>query len=479
MMAGRALWLVVPSILPLAVGGCADKLLDASGSASTGQACALEGEDDCGEGLACEPVLGSEDEHVCAERVEIHGRVIDALSQGPLEGALVVAADEVGAPVTTVVATDADGRYVLPVSVGRDAAGELAEDPRWTLLVSAADHLSFPGALRPALPLGVEEGAAIIDNPATTVALVPLADASGVVLRGRVEGERAAGTLVVAEGPEPAPIAVADREGAFTLFDVPAGSVTVRGYRGGVELSSVALTIAAADLEDVRLTVVTDDAGAMAVVRGSVNLVDAAGGRATSVVLVPSSVYHEAFERGPVPLGLRAPAPPEAPSISSSFEIAGVPAGRYRVLAAFENDGLVRDPDASISGTQILEVEVEAGQPIDLAESFKITNALAVVGPGSEALEEVEGAPTLEWTDDASENRYEVVVYDALGTEIWRDAEVPGVAGEGGVVQLPYGGPALATGMLHQFRVTSWRDGPQGSTALSRTEDLRGVFVVR
>src|SRR5690606_8111021 len=161
MMAGRALWLVVPSILPLAVGGCADKLLDGPGSASTGQACALEGEDDCGEGLACEPVLGSEDEHVCAERVEIHGRVIDALSQGPLEGALVVAADEVGAPVTTVVATDADGRYVLPVSVGRDAAGELAEDPRWTLLVSAADHLSFPGALRPALPLGVEEGAAI------------------------------------------------------------------------------------------------------------------------------------------------------------------------------------------------------------------------------------------------------------------------------------------------------------------------------
>jgi hypothetical protein len=46
-------------------------------------------------------------------------------------------------------------------------------------------------------------------------------------------------------------------------------------------------------------------------------------------------------------------------------------------------------------------------------------------------------------------------------------------------VQVPYGGPALTVGMVHQFRVTAWSDAVRSSTALTRTEDLRGVFVVR
>jgi hypothetical protein len=225
--------------------------------------------------------------------------------------------------------------------------------------------------------------------------------------------------------------------------------------------------------------VITDRVDAMAVVEGSVVSVDAGGGLATSVVLVPSSVYQPAFERGPVPYGLRAPAPPAAPSVTGAFAITGVPAGRYHVLAAFENDMLVRDPDASIAGTQIQQIEVLAGQPLALDASIKVTKALAVVGPGADAPEEVDGAPVLAWIDDASEDRYSLVVYDARGTEVWRDDALPRVTGGGGTVAVPYGGPALVPGMLHQFRVISWSDGPQGSTALTRTEDLRGVFVVR
>jgi hypothetical protein len=417
--------------------------------------------------------------------LEIRGSVIDALDDHPIADAHVVATDEPGAPVTAVARTDAEGRYVLPVSVPRDGAGALAEAPRWTLLVSARDYLAFPGALRPALPIDAQDAApgevpSVIDNAATVVALIPRAadQAGGITITGQVEGERAGGTLVVAEGPLPAPMAVADVDGGFTLFNVPAGTATVRGYRQGVELEPATVAVGGDDIDDVRLAVITDRADAMAVVEGSVTIVNAGGGRATSVVLVPSSVYQAAFERGPVPFGLRAPAPPAVPSISSSFAITGVPAGVYRVLAAVENDGLVRDPDASISGTQILEIEVAAGQAVALASSFKITEALVVVGPGADAPESVDGAPTFAWIDDASEDRYGLVVYDARGTEVWRDDELARVTG-GGTVQVPYGGPALVSGMFHQFRVTSWSDGPQGSTALTRTEDLRGVFVVR
>jgi hypothetical protein len=477
----------------LALAGCTEKELDASSVADAGkgpgESCTLDREDDCAPTLVCEPLIAEAGGgHVCAAPLEIRGSVIDAIDGTPIEGARVAAADELGIPVTTVVATDAEGRYALPVSMPRDADGELAGEARWTLLGSARGYLPFPDGLRPVLPLDVQEAApsddalepAVIDNPATVIALVSLSAeaAGGVTLSGRVEGERPAGTLVVAEGPPRAPVAVADADGGFVLFDVPAGPITVRGYRQGVELEPRALTVGTADVEGLRLSVITDDAAAMATVEGSVVLVESGGGVATSVVLVPSSAYQPTFERGPVPPGLRAPAPPEAPSIINAFAITGVPAGRYHVLAAFENDGLIRDPDASIAGTQIPEIEVVAGQPLELDASFKITAALALVSPGADAPEEVDGAPTFAWIDDASEDRYEIAVYDARGTEVWRDAELPRVNG-GGTVQVPYGGPALQPGMIYQFRVTSWSDGPQGSTALTRTEDLRGVFVVR
>ncbi|MCX4245127.1 hypothetical protein OEB96_31165 [Paraliomyxa miuraensis] len=429
----------------------------------------------------CEPVVG-EDRNLCAVGVEIRGSVIDAIDEGAIAGAHVVGADESGAPVTRVVQTDANGRFALPVSVGRDADGALAESPRWTLQVSAARYLPFPGLLRPALPIdtsAIVEGssAMVIDGASTTVALVAR-QSGGAVVSGVVEGARAAGTLVVAEGVVPAPVAVADLDGAFSLFDVGAGPVVIRGHRAGVELAPVPLEIGADDVSDVRLRVITEDIDAMAVVRGSVNIVDGGGQRATSVVLVPSSVYVEGLERGPVPLGLRAPAPPQAPSISSSFEIVGVPEGRYHVLAGVENDMLVRDPDTSIAGTQVPEIEIVAGQSFDLQSSFKITEALTVLEPGADALEEVGASPTFAWVDDASEDRYELVVHDALGTEVWRDDQIPrGTSGDR--LEVPYGGPTLIPGMVYRFQVTSWSDGAQGSTALSRTEDLRGVFIVR
>lgn len=476
---------VVGMTASLVFGGCAYEVLDASGGKARGEPCAPGVEGECREGLVCEPVLGSDGSSVCADRLEIRGSVIDASDDGPIAGALVVAADEMGAPVTSVVETDADGRYALPVSVARDADGGLAGTPRWTLLVSASRYLPFPGAMRPALPIDARDAepdgvTSVLEGASTMVALIPLAsaDAGGVTISGRVEGERAAGTLVVAEGLEPTSMAVADKGGAFTLFNVSAGAVVVRGHRAGVELAPVALEVGEADVTDLRLKVVTDDVAAMAVVRGSVNIVDGGGQRATSVVLVPSSVYQEGLERGPVPFGLRAPAPPEAPSISSSFEITGVPAGRYHVLAAFENDQLVRDPDASIAGTQIPEIEVVSGEALDLDGSFKITEALTMLEPGADAPEEVDASPTFAWVDDSSEDRYGIVVYDAFGSEVWRDDQVPrGTSGDR--LELPYGGPALTAGMIYQFRVTSWSDGPQGATALSRTEDLRGVFVVR
>lgn len=452
----------------------------------------------CAPGLSCEPVDGTDDDYVCGTSVEIRGLVTDSMSGGGIEGALVAALDETNAPVTDVVATDSCGHYVLPVSVRRTADGEFAETPKWTLNVSAQDYLPFPAGVRPALPLdiatampveemveGETDGETIvtdvIENPASSVALIrlPSGETGGAIVSGTVaDGEGVAGTLVVAEGGSGprAPYAIADLSGHYTLFNVPDGEVTIRGYRRGVEVEPTVVMASGEAIEDVHLPLVTADIDDLATLDGSLSIVNAPGGSVTSVVLVPVSVYNEVLERGPVPVGLRVPQPPEVPNVSGAFGFEGVPAGTYKILVAFENDLLVRDPDLGIAGTSILEITIGQGERIDLQDGFKVTEALEVFGPGRDMPEAVDAQPVLTWADDSSEDGYELVVFNALGELVWEQLDLPGSSGSD-QVEVTYDGPALEPGMYYQFRVTSWRDQGGGERLyISRTEDLRGVF---
>ena len=149
------------------------------------------------------------------------------------------------------------------------------------------------------------------------------------------------------------------------------------------------------------------------------------------------------------------------------------------MLAAFENDFLVRDPDPSIAGTQILHLTMPDQGTGDASfvinDSFKVTGALTMIGPGADAPEAVDpdAGITFSWVDDSSEDYYTLVVYDAFGTEVWSVPDVPRVTG-GGDVEVIYAGPTLQPGMYYQWRAESWRaTGP-----ISSTEDLRGIFFI-
>lgn len=462
-------------------GGCKDEELPVAGE--LGDACTPSDEAPCAAGLVCEARAGGsgEDAYICAGPVEIHGMVIDAIDESPIADARIIALDDTGAPVSDVAISDADGRYVLPIAVPRDTDGNPATALTLTLSGSAKDYQIYPSGLQPAFPVSTAElqeaednpdddsddNLSFIENASTTIGLLPLDSASGFTVSGRVatEADETGGTLVVADSGG---YTIADRSGAFTLFNVASGGTTLRGFRGGLQIVPEELDVSA-DVEGVVLELAGEGTST---VSGSVSIVDAAGGSATSVVLIPSAVFSDVFEFGPVPFGLRAPEPGTAPNVSSSWTIDGVPAGTYKVIASLENDGLVRDPDTGIAGTEILEIEVGPGDTVDIAEGFKVTAALAVVGPGSDGPEEVTGTPMFEFEDDASEESYVVVVHDALGNEVWRDDAVPGVSGSA-TVTVEYGGPALTPGMYYRFQATSWRMG----SPISRTEDLRGVFV--
>ena len=432
-----------------------------------------EDADECAPGLACEATGTAQR---CWAPVVIRGRVFDSESDEGIEGAQVIALNDEATAISDIGISGEDGAYELPVPIERNEDGEPL-DEILTLRASAQDYLTFPGGIRTSLPIDASDAAAeddgpwVIQNPVTDIALIILPDdqQGRPSISGFISSDvRKDGVLVVAEAGGVGYSAVSAISGDFTIFNVPQGTHEVRGYAAGVQLTPVDVEVADEDVTDVELA----DAGDTTVtVDGSIQLVD--NGEPTSVVLVVESTFQANFGRGEVPSGLRAPKTGPG-NISGSWSIEGVPEGRYVVLAAFENDESVRDPDQAIAGTSDVIISVSSGQDQTVGESFKVTEALDVISPGRDEPEGVASAPTLRWEDDSSEKFYEVRVYNAYGDEVWNDLMVPEVSGAG-EVSVQYGGP-FEDGMYYQFRATSFREPGGMVTPISTTEDLRGVF---
>jgi len=430
---------------------------------------------ECSEGLVCD--LVEDGDPRCVIPVIIQGTVLDLATGLGIEGALVQAVDVNGAALGTSAATDAEGAYTLTVPALRDEEGTPV-DGSFTLRVQAALYQEFPTAIRPALPLDATtatstEDGWVIENPLTTVGLIALLGDTSQLgsIAGDLDSDPDAGILVIAETGAAAYTGFSDSDGHYVIFNVPPGQYTVKGYFAGVQLNSSIATVAAAEaVEGVDLTEID---APLNTVSGNVQIVNAPGGSLTSVILAVESTFIESAARGTAPPGLR------VGDVSGAFTITGVPDGRYVVLAAFENDFLVRDPDENISGTQIIHIQVPdptTGNAVTITEGFKITEALAVVAPGADGPQEVFTlTPTLEWQDDSSEDGYIIRVFDAFGTELWND-EIAGVSGSATVTHA-YAGPPLQVGMFYQFRVWSFREPGGGDRSnISATEDLKGVY---
>jgi hypothetical protein len=453
------------SSIPCFVGACS------SSSGGNVAACGIEPQSGCADGLACESVEGGST--ACFAPVFVEGKVTSSADGKAVAGARVVARDVNGAIVARDVAISAaDGSYKLVVPATRKADGTPSL-PSFTLRADASGFASFPSGLRIALPIDVSaptkasDGSYVVQNAGTDVSVDPLASTSGLgTISGTVQGSAVSGTLVVAGASS----GLAARDGSFTVFNVPAGPQTVRGYLQGSNFTPASVTVAAAS--ELKGVVLASAGAAGATVTGSVQIVNPSAGSAssTSVVLVVKSTYVAAIARGEAPKGLR------AAGVSGSFSIAGVPDGTYVVLAAFENDGLVRDPDTAIGGTATQEVTVAGASTA--AGSFKVTGALDVRSPGASGPEVVSSAmPTFSWADDSSEDGYDLWVYDGFGNLVWAAPPLPSVSGAKDVTAT-YAGPALKPG-YYQFRAASFRSKTGKKTYISMTEDLKGVFILK
>lgn len=459
--------------IALAIAGTGRALAGCGGGEPT--TCTLGERTGCAEGLVCEAVEGGDP--ACFAPVVIEGRVLDALEGTGIAGARVVAVDANGAARSSVVLSAADGAYSLPVAARRAADGSAVAD-QLTLRADAAGYQTYPTPPRAPIPVELSgatdadgDGDAEVVSAATDIALLPREDVAGTArVAGTLEASDPGGALVIAEvGGRAVASGITAEDGSFVLFDVPVGAATIDAYRAGLAVAAASVTVVAPETAGV---VLVGRAEGLGTVTGSVQIVNAPGGSRTSVILVVESTFVENVARGEAPPGLRA-----AP-VTGAFTIDGVPPGRYVALAAFENDGLVRDPDTSIGGTAIVHVEVpDGGGVVELGESFKVTGALAVRSPGAEVVETIATAePTFRWEDDSSEDGYELRVFDAFGNLVHENTMLPRVTGSGDVTYT-WTGATLEPGMLYQFRAWSFHDEASGHVLISATEDLRGAFV--
>lgn len=431
--------------------------------------------------VQCDPALDCaqhvDDSYACRLPLLFRGRVFDSTNDTGIESAHVISLDDKPVAVTDIAVSAVDGAYDLRVPIVREADGTPIA-ANFTLRSSADGYETFPGGIRTALPISTTlatktDEAYLVTGTLIDIALIPIADTT--IARSAISGQvvaegQEAGVLVVANGAADGYSAISDASGAFTIFNVPAGEFEVRGYALGLQLTPAPVTVADVDITGVELGL--SDAP-LNTVSGTMQIVNPDECTLTSVVLAVESTFDELLGRGELPPGLRAPEAGKLPAIANgeTWTIADVPDGRYVILAAFENDACVRDPDTSIAGTEIvhLDLPTETGA---VTQAFKVTGAMTLVGPGAEDAEAVTAAPTLEWADDAGEASYLVEVFDAYGDLVWMK-DVPAVNGAA-TVQVPYEGP-LDPGMYYQFRATALN---LSATPLSRTEDLRGVFYV-
>lgn len=426
----------------------------------------------CNDGKVCENVSGGSP--TCFAPVAIEGKVFDLSNQSAIENARVVAVDVNGAAVSNVVLSKSDGTYKLPIPTDRNADGTpVSLMGNVTLRADAATYDSFPGTVRQPLPIDMAtatsvNGTLTVKSALTDIGMFKLTDGGGV---GRIEGkvdlpEGATGIVVVAESNNVGYPTIAARNGEYAILNLPAGDYAVNAYSVDHNYTPGTATVNANTVKlDLKLS-----GDAPSDVTGQVSIVNGGGASATSIVLFLESTYDPSTGRGVTVPGLRAPRS-GAPDVTGAFTIAGVPAGKYVVVAAFENDGLVRDPDLCISGTADTHIDVAAATPLTIPTTFKITGALAVMDPGAMGAQMVTGTPTFKWVDDSGEDQYQLDLFDAYGQSVWMTT-IPGVSS--GTPTLPYAGPALQAGMYYQFRVTSLK----GTCALSRTEDLKGVFYL-
>ncbi len=460
--------------------------------------CDPSAQNPCSSGLVCEQVSGGQPG--CFAPLVVSGRTFDLANTNSatngVAGARVVALDASRAPLSPVAISGADGSYSIPtVPATRNPDG--SPTGAVTLRADAAGYQTFPSGLRPAVPVdlstAVLSSGKWVVSTATNIGLAKLPAGSYAALKGTVAAAPAKGGILVVAEPAAGGAGitgVVDEQGSYAIFNVPVGgggtSYNVRPYAAGANYQpdvTLPIGLNAGDDKTVNFTV---SGTGTATVSGSVQFTgqNLPADKTTSVILVVKSTFDSSIARGEAPPGLR-----DGNVTTNGFTIPGVPDGDYVVLAAFENDGMVRDVgqgstglyEVTVSGGAVTQVLLNGSVVAGGAIGFKVTGAISLGAPFTATYDSAPwpadtATPQLTWVAYPSTDHYDVTIVDELGTTVCTKTGILGNAATSFTWNSTDCSAAGAqSGKYYQFVVKAFQTG--GAQA-SRSEDLKGVFYL-
>ena len=285
------------------------------------------------------------------------------------------------------------------------------------------------------------------------------------------------GVLVIAETGSTGASSVTADDGTYTIYNVPAGSYTVKGYIFDYNSDEINVTVTAN-------TESTEN---------NITLIQGVSGSVTG------AVTFLATDNGVVDVTLTHPITKETiPGLSTTTVDAGaytipkVPNGIYIARASYSNDTYVVDPDWIVKNG---EPEVTVNNNT-VTLPFSVTGAVTLTSPTNAMtttvpVEITTAVPTFTWVAYASTNDYVIEVSDINGNVIWGGFTKEGSTITKNIIipkaqlsiEFNSDGNAtstLKTNTIYRWRIYASKDavGDPGWQLISSSEDQQGLFII-
>lgn len=405
----------------------------------------------------------------------ISGKVTDFSSGIALvDVSVVVFNASTNAPQNTTT-TNATGDYSIQVNAGT-----------YFLKFYRQGYLSVPSVGTEPISFQVTTG-----QTATQAAQMVASNLTNIgFIKGKVSvgSSGQSGALVVAEGNGAAYSGLSDKDGNYTIFNIPVGSYQVKGFLAEYSSTSAPASVSAnVATNDINITLTKNATGQVA---GTFKVISQ-----TTIVTPPTtmdiSLVH-ALTRETVP-GL-SKSLPYSSSINYSFS--NVPDGTYIVRATYANDYIVIDPDY-ITKFGDYKVTVSNGSANPASVDLVATSAVLLTSPTNAMTTTVpvdaSATPTFQWSAYASTSDYIIEVTDAAtGQVVWGGFTNSGgtitknIIIPGNTTSATYNSDGkassaqLTVGKIYRWRIYASKDNVQtGWNLIAASEDQMGLIKIK
>lgn len=401
---------------------------------------------------------------------KLTGTVTDIDSQAGLEGVKIIIFDaETNSPTETSLTTDASGNFTADLGPGT-----------YFLKFFKQGYDAVPPPGIEAVPFSIEAGGTVTQSAEMSQST---ATNAGYISGKTVTGTTGvAGVLVVAEDAtnNTAFSTVSDKDGNYSIYNVPQGSYQVKGYIKNYSSNAVPADVTAStETTGINVELTSGTSGSL---NGTVRNL------ATDNKDVDVTLVHPVTKETIPGLSTK--------TVNLSYTLANIPDGTYIARATYKNDQRVMDPDRIAKFGEPV-VTFSGGDALTL--TFDITNSITINSPTNDStttqpFEIATATPTFEWTAYSSTSDYVIEVVDvATGNIVWGGFDYSGANPVKNIVipssqksiQFNEDGNAaitrLVAGRTYRWKVYASKNdqnSPTGWSLISSSEDQLGLIKI-